>query len=268
MSAAAAGTDYYAPGSTDVAVADGGTGLSSGTSGGVLAYTAAGTLASSAALTSNGVVLGGGAGAVPKVAAGLSSDGTSQLRVGVGGTSVGSIRFENATSGTLTVNPPTGALGTLTMVWPNANSTLPIFSQQVTFAGPTAARTYTLPDAAVTLAQLGSNAFTAAQRVTPSALTDGATINVDASLSNNFKVTLAGNRTLANPTNLGDGQVLNFKVKQDATGTRTLAYGTNYKWTGGTAPVLSTAANAVDVITCWYDSTDTILMCSITKDVR
>jgi len=48
-----------------VPVANGGTGLSSGTSGGVLAYTASGTLASSAALTQYGVVYGGGAGAVP-----------------------------------------------------------------------------------------------------------------------------------------------------------------------------------------------------------
>ena len=46
-------------------VANGGTGLTAGTSGGILAYTAAGTLASSGALTQYGVVIGGGAGAVP-----------------------------------------------------------------------------------------------------------------------------------------------------------------------------------------------------------
>jgi hypothetical protein len=46
-------------------VANGGTNLASGTSGGILAYTAPGTLASSAALTQYGVVYGGGAGAVP-----------------------------------------------------------------------------------------------------------------------------------------------------------------------------------------------------------
>jgi len=46
-------------------VANGGTGLTSGTSGGVLAYTASGTLASSGALTANNVVVGGGAGAAP-----------------------------------------------------------------------------------------------------------------------------------------------------------------------------------------------------------
>jgi len=46
-------------------VANGGTGLTAGTSGGVLAYTASGTLASSGALTQYGVVIGGGAGAAP-----------------------------------------------------------------------------------------------------------------------------------------------------------------------------------------------------------
>lgn len=46
-------------------VANGGTGLTSGTSGGILGYTASGTLASSAALASGAIVIGGGAGATP-----------------------------------------------------------------------------------------------------------------------------------------------------------------------------------------------------------
>lgn len=46
-------------------VSRGGTGLSSGTSGGILGFTASGTLASSVALTANQIVLGGGAGATP-----------------------------------------------------------------------------------------------------------------------------------------------------------------------------------------------------------
>lgn len=46
-------------------VANGGSGLTTGTSGGILGYTAAGTLASSVALTANALVLGGGAGATP-----------------------------------------------------------------------------------------------------------------------------------------------------------------------------------------------------------
>ena len=46
-------------------VANGGTGLTAGTSGGVLYYSATGTLASSAALASNALVVGGGAGVAP-----------------------------------------------------------------------------------------------------------------------------------------------------------------------------------------------------------
>jgi hypothetical protein len=46
-------------------VANGGTGLTSGTSGGVLYYSAAGTLASSAALTASALIIGGGAGSAP-----------------------------------------------------------------------------------------------------------------------------------------------------------------------------------------------------------
>lgn len=63
-----------------LAVAQGGTNLASGTSGGVLGYTASGTLASSAALTANGVVIGGGAGATPTATAAGTN---GQLLVGV-----------------------------------------------------------------------------------------------------------------------------------------------------------------------------------------
>lgn len=59
------GAYIYRVGGTDVAVADGGTGLSSGTSGGILGFTGSTTLASSVALTANALVLGGGAGATP-----------------------------------------------------------------------------------------------------------------------------------------------------------------------------------------------------------
>lgn len=65
----------YIPGPLPVGVAAGGTGLTSGTSGGILCYTAAGTLASSGALTANAVMKGGGAGACPSISA-LVDNGT------------------------------------------------------------------------------------------------------------------------------------------------------------------------------------------------
>jgi hypothetical protein len=94
----------------------------------------------------------------------------------------------------------------------------------------------------------------------PLALLDGATINVNAALSTTFRVTLGGNRTLANPTNLTNGQHLFFRIKQDGTGSRTLAYGSKYKFPGGSF-TLSTTASALDIIVCQYDATDDTLVC-------
>ena len=88
--------------------------------------------------------------------------------------------------------------------------------------------------------------FTAAQRGAISALTDGATITPDFALANNFSVTLGGNRTMANPTNLVAGQSGSIFITQDGTGSRTLAWGSYWDFTTGTAPTLTTTAGAVD----------------------
>jgi hypothetical protein len=93
-----------------------------------------------------------------------------------------------------------------------------------------------------------AQSFSAAQRGAISTLTDGATITPDFALANNFTVTLGGNRTLANPTNLTAGQSGSIFIVQDGTGSRTLAYGNQYDFIGGTAPTLSTAASSVDRI--------------------
>ena len=90
--------------------------------------------------------------------------------------------------------------------------------------------------------------FTAAQRATITTLTDGATITPDFAASNNYTVTLAGNRTIANPTNLVAGQSGSIFLVQDGTGSRTAAWGSYWDFAGGTAPTLSTAASSVDRI--------------------
>jgi len=100
-----------------------------------------------------------------------------------------------------------------------------------------------------TLAALATaQTFTAGQRGEVTTLTDGANISIDLADSNNFTVTLAGNRTLDNPSNIVAGQSGSIFVVQDGTGSRTLAYGSYYDFAGGTAPTLSTAASAVDRI--------------------
>tara|TARA_Y100000310_G_scaffold87397_1_gene84227 strand:- start:939 stop:1811 length:873 start_codon:yes stop_codon:yes gene_type:complete len=90
--------------------------------------------------------------------------------------------------------------------------------------------------------------WTKGQRGEITGLSDGATITPDMDDSNNFSVTLGGNRTLANPSNLTAGQTGSIYVTQDGTGSRTLSYGTYWDFAGGSAPTLTTTAAAVDRI--------------------
>lgn len=383
----------------------GGNGSFLGVSGGVIGYyTPAGTgtvTHSVGALTLNAMVLGNAA-ADTKVVAGINTDGISILSLGVSATTAGKVTLFGSTSGSATVQTPAIA-GAAVITLPNATSTLPIFGQQITFAGPTAARTVTFPDAAFTAARTdAANTFTGHQtiegvtatgatgtflmvysnsptftgvpaaptatvgtnttqlattayvlanggnvtgaassvngdivvfsgttgkvlqdtgavaltgvttsagagdsgkvpllngsgildvsffgvtsiakggsgfttavlarnalNVGETAITDAATILTDASLGNIFKVTLAGNRTLANPTNLVAGATYIWRFTQDATGSRTLAFGSAYKFPGGTAPTLTTTANAVDMISAETDGTN--VNCTFTADFR
>jgi len=99
------------------------------------------------------------------------------------------------------------------------------------------------------------------------ALTDGATITPDFNTANNYSVTLGGNRTLANPTNLTAGQSGAIVITQDGTGSRTLAYGSYWKFPGGTAPTLTTTASAVDVLVYYVESA-TRITARLLSDVK
>lgn len=74
-------------------------------------------------LTSNDVLLGAGGDDLKRVP-GISSDGASKVKLGVAGTSVGGVELRNATSGSVTIEPVTGALGTRTLLAPAADGTL------------------------------------------------------------------------------------------------------------------------------------------------
>ena len=88
--------------------------------------------------------------------------------------------------------------------------------------------------------------FTGAQRGEITALTDASSIATNMALSNNFSIQLGGNRTLCNPSNITAGQSGSLFITQDSSGSRTLAYGSYFKFVGGTAPVLSTGAASID----------------------
>ena len=100
--------------------------------------------------------------------------------------------------------------------------------------------------------------YTAAQRGTITTLTDGATITPDFAASNNYTVTLGGNRTLANPSNLTAGQSGSIFILQEGTGSRTLSFGSYWDFAGASAPALTTDASAVDRIDYIERSTTTL----------
>jgi hypothetical protein len=91
-------------------------------------------------------------------------------------------------------------------------------------------------------------------------LTSSSTITVDCGLAPFHTVTL-GTNTEFNIANLGTGQTVTIKIKQDATGSRTATFGTDgstaVKFAGGT-PTLTTDASAIDVVTIFNDGTDYI----------
>lgn len=98
--------------------------------------------------------------------------------------------------------------------------------------------------------------YTAQQNFTTSVLTDASSIAWNLNTAQTARVTLGGNRTLAAPSNLVDGGTYILFVKQDGTGSRTLAYNAVFKWPGGVAPVLSTGANALDILSFVSDGTN------------
>lgn len=87
--------------------------------------------------------------------------------------------------------------------------------------------------------------------MTEQTLVDQATVAWDMSTGFDYVLTLGGNRTISNPTNTKVGQKGRLIIQQDATGSRTVTWGANYKFSNGLAPTLSTTANAVDLF--YYD---------------
>lgn len=161
---------------------------------------------------------------------GVAFDGTANITVVTAGSGISVTGTAVANTGVLSVNSNTGAI----------------------------------TNVAVTNA---AQSFSAAQRGSVVALTDGATITPDFAAGNNFSVTLGGNRTLANPSNLTAGQSGTIVITQDGTGSRTLAYGSNWKFPGGTAPTLTTTASAVDVI-AYYVESATRITARLISDVK
>jgi len=74
------------------------------------------------------------------------------------------------------------------------------------------------------------------------------------SAGNNFEFTLVDSSTLGAPISPSGGQCGAITVRQDGTGSRTLAYSGGWQFAGGTAPTLTTTASGVDVLSYYVTS--------------
>lgn len=98
--------------------------------------------------------------------------------------------------------------------------------------------------------------FTAQQYFGNVALTDAATISWAANTQQVATFTfVSSNRTMGAPTGLVSGAFYALAVIQNA-GSNTLTWNSVFKWTGGTAPTLSTAAGAKDYFVFRSDGTN------------
>ena len=93
--------------SGQISVANGGTGIASGSSGGIPYFSESSTIASSPTLTANGIVIGGGVGGAPTTAAALT-DG--QILIGSSGSAPVSATLGTGANGGVVVSTGPGSL--------------------------------------------------------------------------------------------------------------------------------------------------------------
>jgi ribosomal protein S6E (S10) len=83
--------------------------------------------------------------------------------------------------------------------------------------------------------------------------TSGAAVTIDWNESNRQEITLAHNATFTftDPTGIAN---LTLFIIQDATGSRVPTWPANVRWSGGSAPTLTTTANQMDIVSCVFRS--------------
>ena len=169
-------------------------------------------------------------------------------------TSINTVITDLSATFATSINNRTAAITSVNTVITNLSATIATsIANHLPLAGGTLTGTVSGTDFYVSAVAIGVDALLGKElRIGTAAvadivsLTDAANIAVDFNTGQNFALTLTDNRTLDNPTNCVPGQVGSIFIVQDGTGSRTLAYGSSWDFAGGTAPVLSTDAAAVD----------------------
>lgn len=242
------GSDYVRIASNDASslsgilpVANGGTGLSSGTSGGVLYYSASGTLASSAALAANALVLGGGAGAAPAT----TTTGTGVVTAA--GNAVNTTGGFVTQSGTLTASALLLGGGASTAI-----SSTTTGSGVVTALGNAA-------NASGGFTTINGTATLTNKRIDPrvSSTSSASSLTPDIASFDMYAYTaLAANLTINAPTGTPvDGNKLLFRFLDNGT-PRTLTWNATYTAIGVTLPT-ATVTNKTIYVGCVYNAGST-----------
>jgi hypothetical protein len=261
-------------------IASGGTNSTATPTAGGAGYGTGTAHAYSTAGTSGQALLSGGSGAPTFGTLTAANGGTGQTSYAVGDllyasttsalSKLADVATGNAViSGGVGVAPSYGKIGLTTHVsgtLPTANggTNLTSFTANgIVYASSTSALA-----TGSALQWTGTNLSVGGGAQTPSvAVTFSATaMTVNCALSNVFTTTFTANVTTA-PTisNASDGQTINWFITQDATGSRTMTWPTSFKWAGGTAGVLSTAANSVDLLVATYRSSTGFWYASLSK---
>ncbi len=231
---------------TALPVANGGTGLTAGTSGGVLAYTATGTLASSGALTANQLIKGGGAGVAPST---LAAGSQYQVLV-MGATTPG--------YGTIDLAQSASHTGIL----PNANTTADSANTASAIVARDGSGNFTA--GTVTATHTGRVNSTQVVETVTAGGTCSTSYNVDPTAGTMINLTLNGACAIG-VTSLAAGHSFTIKLTQSSTTLPTFT--SAYKWTTATTPTFSSSATKYDMIAC-VSLDGTTLDCNALVDVR
>ena len=173
----------------------------------------------------------------------------------------GTVALTASTTNYVVANRSTGAVSgaTTTTNWNDAVNYQRLYSVVTGTASVTSSADYR-QIIGVGAALASVNVFTKNQSTAPVALTDAATVALDASLSNSFELLatsgIGATRAIGNATNSTGGMVLYLFFYQDAIGSRALTWSAAYQGVGGGAPpAASTAANAIDLYVLAYSAT-------------
>jgi hypothetical protein len=269
---------------TDLAVVDGGTGRSTGTT--AYALIAAGTTATGAQQTlasgaTTEVLVGGGGSALPvwttATGTGAPVRATSPTLVtpALGTPSSGVISACTSTSMVMVTpllgTPTSGVLTNCTGL-PISTGVADLAAGVATFlATPSSANLATAltDETGSGLAVFDTSPTLVTPALTKPTLTNvaytnqvlswtsGGTTSWDMDLGDVAAVTAAtGNTTFGAPTNLRIGGNYVLRFTQDPAVARTITWDAVFKWDAGAAPVLSTALSAVDILSFWSDGTN------------